>query len=112
MENVVNGNSDVLYDGRDYSIETIPAEYKDFAFGKDAKKNDCTDLTFSHNTYSMARIMDCGYTKSDSVQLRLLANGEGTEDVELGWFRANEMSHRAWENRPSRLWTRVYLPPK
>lgn len=91
VENVVNGNSDILYDGRDYSIETIPAEYKDFAFGKNAKKDDCTDLAFADNTYSIARIMDCGYTKSDSVQLRLLANGEGTEDVELGWFRANEI---------------------
>lgn len=91
VENVVNGNSDVLYDGRDYSIETIPAEYKDFAFGKDAKKGNCTDLTFDNGTYSMARIMDCGYSKSDSVQLRLLANGEGTEDVELGWFQANEI---------------------
>ena len=99
VENVVNGNSDVLYDGRDYSIETIPAEYKDFAFGKDAKKNDCTDLTFSNNTYSMARIMDCGYNKSDSVQLRLLANGEGTEDVELGWFRANEIQKSVAERR-------------
>lgn len=91
VENVVNGNSDVLYDGRDYSIETIPAEYKDFAFGKNAKKGDCTDLAFADNTYAMARIMDCGYNKSDSVQLRLLANGEGTEDVELGWFQANEI---------------------
>lgn len=91
VENVVNGNSDILYDGRDYSIETIPAEYKDFAFGKEAKKGDCTDLAFANNTYAMARIMDCGYSKSDSVQLRLLANGEGTEDVELGWFRADEI---------------------
>lgn len=88
---VVNGNSDVLYDGRDYSIETIPAEYKDFAFGKNVKKDDCTDLLFADNTYSIARIMDCGYSKSDSVQLRLLANGEGAEDVELGWFQANEL---------------------
>ena len=88
---VVNGNSDVLYDGRDYSIETIPAEYKDFAFAKGAKKGDCTDMLFADNTYSMARIMDCGYSKSDSVQLTLVANGEGTEDVELGWFRANEL---------------------
>lgn len=91
VENVVNGNSDILYDARDYSIETIPAEYKDFAFGKNAKKDDCTDLAFADNTYAIARIMDCGYSKSDSVQLRLLANGEGTEDVELGWFRANEI---------------------
>ena len=91
VENVVNGNSDILYDGRDYSIETIPAEYKDFAFGKNAKKNDCTDLTFANNTYSMARIMECGYNMSDSVQLRLLANDENTEDVELGWSRANEI---------------------
>lgn len=88
---VVNGNSDVLYDGRDYSIETIPAQYKDFAFGKNAKKGACTAMTFENNTYSIARIMDCGYNKSDSVQLRLIANGEGTEDVELGWFRADEI---------------------
>lgn len=91
VENVVNANSDILYDGRDYSIDDIPAEYKDFAFGKNAKKDDCTGITFANNTFSIARIMDCGYNKSDSVQLRLLANGEGSEDVELGWFRANEI---------------------
>lgn len=91
IENVVNANSDILYDGRDYSIDDIPAEYKDFAFDKNAKKDDCTGITFANNTFSIARIMDCGYNKSDSVQLRLLANGEGGEDVELGWFRANEI---------------------
>lgn len=91
VENVVNANSDILYDGRDYSIDDIPAEYKEFAFGKNAKKDDCTGITFADNTFSIARIMDCGYNKSDSVQLRLLANGEGSEDVELGWFRANEI---------------------
>ncbi len=88
---IVNGNSDILYDGRDYSVETIPAEYKDFAFGKNAKKNDCTELTFSNNTYAMARIIDCGYNKSDSVQLQLIATAEGAEDVDLGWFRADEI---------------------
>lgn len=91
VENVVNGNSDILYDGRDYSIETIPAEYKDFAFGKDAKKNNCTELSFKDNTYAMARIVDCGYSKSDSVQLRLIATAEGAEDVDLGWYRADEI---------------------
>lgn len=88
---IVNGNSDILYDGRDFSETTIPAEYKDFAFGKGAKKGQFTELTFTNDTYSMARIMDCGYTKSDSVQLVLVANGEGTEDVELGWFTAADL---------------------
>ena len=88
---IVNGNSDILYDGRDFSETTIPAEYKEFAFGKGAKKGQFTELTFANDTYSMARIMDCGYTKSDSVQLVLVANGEGTEDVELGWFTATDL---------------------
>ena len=88
---IVNGNSDVLYDGRDYSESTIPAEYKEFAFGQNAKKNLCTELTYNEGVYAMARIMDCGYSKSDSVQLILVANGEGTEDVELGWFEAHEL---------------------
>lgn len=88
---IVNSNSDILYDGQDYSETTIPAEYKEFAFGKGAKKGQYTELTFADGTYSMARLMDCGYTKSDSVELILVANGEGTEDVELGWYQANEL---------------------
>ena len=88
---VVNGNSDILYDGRDFSETTIPAEYKDFAFGKGAKKGQYTELTFANDTYSMARIMDCGYNVSDSVELVLVANDENTEDVELGWYTANEL---------------------
>ena len=88
---IVNSNSDILYDGQDYSETTIPAEYKEFAFGKGAKKGQYTELTFADGTYSMARLMDCGYTKSDSVELILVANGEGTEDVELGWYQAQEL---------------------
>lgn len=88
---IVNSNSDVLYDGRDYSAETIPAEYKDFAFGKGVKKGACTELSFANDTYSIARVMDCGYNKADSVKLILVANDENTEDVELGWFMASEL---------------------
>ena len=88
---IVNSNSDILYDGRDFSETTIPAEYKDFAFGKGAKKGLCTELTYVDGTYAMARIMDCGYTKSDSVQLVLVSNGEGAEDVTLGWFQASDL---------------------
>lgn len=88
---LVNSNSDVLYDGRDYSEETIPAEYKDFAFGKGVKKGACTELSFADDTYSIARVMECGYNKADSVKLILVANDENTEDVELGWFKANDL---------------------
>ena len=88
---LVNSNSDVLYDGRDYSVETIPAEYKDFAFDKGVKKGACTELNFADDTYSIARVIDCGYNKADSVKLVLVANDENTEDVELGWFKASDL---------------------
>ena len=88
---VVNTNSDVTYDGRDYSIETVPAAYKAFAFAKNAKAGDCTDIRFEDNTYSMARIMKAGYSLPDSVELKGIATVEGQEDAELGWFTLNEL---------------------
>ncbi len=75
---IVNSNSDILYDARDYSELTIPQEYKDFAFAKGAKKNQCTELTFANDTYSIARIMDCGYATCDSVKLAAIVNKEET----------------------------------
>ena len=88
---IVNSNSDILYDARDYSESTIPAEYKEFVFNKKAKKGDCTDITYNDGTYAIARIMDCGYTKADSVKLTLIATEEGQEDVEYGWFTADNL---------------------
>lgn len=89
---VVNMNSDVMYEGVDYSMETVPAKYKDFAFGKDAKVGQCTEISFENGVYSMARIMQCGYSMPDSVELKLVATEEGQEDAELGWFKANELN--------------------
>ena len=85
---IVNGNSDILYDGRDYSIETIPAEYKEFAFDNNTKKGDCTELAFANDTYSIARVMDCGYTKVDSVKLAAIVNNE---EQEIGWVTLTEI---------------------
>ena len=85
---IVNGNSDILYDGRDYSEVTIPAEYKEFAFGKNTKKNDCTELTFANSTYSIARVMECGYTKVDSVKLAAIINDI---EQEIGWVTLSEI---------------------
>ena len=85
---VVNVNSDRMYDGRDYSETTVPAQYKEFAFAKGAKVGDCTDISFADNTYSIARIMDCGYSLPDSVELKAIAMAEGQEDAEIGWVRA------------------------
>ena len=83
---VVNTNSDIMYDGRDYSQESVPAQFKDFAFGKNAKAGDCTEILFENNTYAMARIMKAGYSLPDSVELKAIV--EGGEDQELGWFKA------------------------
>ncbi len=89
---VVNTNSDIMYDGRDYSEETIPAEYKEFAFAKGAKAGDVTELRFENNTYSMARLMQVGYSLPDSVCLKAIAQEEGQEDAELGWFKATDLN--------------------
>ena len=86
---VVNTNSDIMYDGRDFSEETVPAQYKDFAFAKGAKEGDCTEIQFENNTYSMARIMKAGYSLPDSVELKAIV--EGGEDQELGWFKATDL---------------------
>ena len=86
---VVNTNSDVMYDGRDYSEETVPAQFKDFAFAKGAKAGQCTEILFENNTYAMARIIECGYSKPDSVELKAIV--EGGEDQELVWFRATDL---------------------
>ena len=86
---VVNTNSDVMYDGRDYSEETVPAQFKEFAFHKGAKAGDCTDILFENDTYSMARIMQAGYSLPDSVELKAIV--EGGEDQELGWFKAADL---------------------
>ena len=89
---VVNTNSDIMYDGRDYSETTIPEQYKEFAFAKGAKAGDVTELRFADDTYSMARLMQVGYSLPDSVCLKAIASQEGQEDTELGWFTADKLN--------------------
>lgn len=86
---VVNTNSDIMYDGRDYSEENVPAQFKEFAFAKGAKAGDCTEILFENNTYAMARIMKAGYSLPDSVELKAIV--EGGEDQELGWLKAVDL---------------------
>ena len=81
-----------MYDGRDYSAATIPAEYKDFVFGKGAKAGDVSPLTFENDKYSIARIVEVGYNLPDSVCLKAIAAKEGQEDAELGWFKSTDLN--------------------
>jgi peptidyl-prolyl cis-trans isomerase D len=89
ITSVVNANSDIMYDGFDYSESNVPAQFKDFAFAKGAKAGDCTDILFENDTYAMARIMQCCYSMPDSVELKAI-NPEG-ENQELGWVTANRL---------------------
>lgn len=106
LASVVNSNSDITYNGYNFSEATVPAQYKDFAFGKNAKAGDVTEITFADDTYSMARLIETGYTLPDSVQLRytVLADaaqfdslrlawtkGEYGDANELGWLKENEL---------------------
>ena len=65
---LVNSNSDIMYDGRNYSLATIPASLKDFAFGNPT--GAVMGPVFQNNTYTMARVMEAGIMQSDSVKLR------------------------------------------
>ena len=94
---VVNVNSDINYDGRDYSKETVPAQFRDFAFGSNAKAGQTTDILFENNTYSIARIVKCGYSLPDSVELKAIAPA-GQEDQELGWYTAAELPQNIAES--------------
>lgn len=82
---VVNTNSDLMYDGRNYSETTIPEVWKEFAFGKQAKAGNCTDIIFDGETYRMARIVECGYSMPDSVELRVVVP-EGEEEQPAQWY--------------------------
>ncbi|NDP22625.1 MAG: peptidylprolyl isomerase [Paludibacter sp.] len=65
---LVNSNSDVMYNGRNYSENNVPLNLKAFAFG--GKTGDSMGPIFENNTYTMARIMESGIMQSDSVKLR------------------------------------------
>ncbi|MBQ3997920.1 MAG: SurA N-terminal domain-containing protein [Paludibacteraceae bacterium] len=88
---VTNMYSDILYDGMDYSAETVPVLFKEFAFAKGAKAGDYTDILFDEvsMTYAMARIVKSGYNLPDSVELKAIV--EDGEDQELGWFKASDL---------------------
>ena len=49
---VVNTNSDIMYDGFDYSESTVPAQFKAFAFAKNAKAGDCQYSNCKDNCHS------------------------------------------------------------
>lgn len=65
---LVNSNSDIMYDGKNYSEKTVPALLKDFALK--GNTGDVYGPTFVDDTYTMARIMQSGIMQSDSVKLR------------------------------------------
>jgi len=104
---VVNTNSDVMYTGRNFSEETIPAEYKEFAFGANAKKDAFMDLNFTDGTYRMARLVECGYSMPDSVQLRPII--EGQEEQEAMWYTETmlpqEMAEKAFKAKKGEIFT-------
>ena len=77
----MNSNSDIMYDGRNYSENSVPEAYKEFAFAKGAKKDDFMALNYDEatRTFRMARIIECGYSTPDSVQLKGIATAEGEE---------------------------------
>lgn len=68
VEGLVNSESDITYDGQNYSTQTVPANLKDFAFSNST--GAVFGPVFQNNTYTMAKVMQSGIMESDSVKLR------------------------------------------
>ena len=65
---LVNSNSDIMYDGHNYSEKSVPEALKGFAFS--GTTGAVYGPSFQNDTYMMARIMQSGIMQSDSVKLR------------------------------------------
>ncbi|VBB48090.1 PpiC-type peptidyl-prolyl cis-trans isomerase [uncultured Paludibacter sp.] len=81
VEGLVNSESDISYDGRNYSMQTVPANLKDFAFGNST--GAIFGPVFQNNTYTMAKIMQAGIMESDSVKLShiVVANDKTADSI-------------------------------
>ena len=89
---VVNSNSDEMYNPINYSETTVPEQYKEFAFNKNAKKGDVTEIQFNDNVFSMARIVECGYSLPDSVELKVVLPDSITDAPEAQWYTEAQLS--------------------
>lgn len=94
---LVNLNSDNSYDAQNLSKDMVPEMYQEFAFGAGAKAGNVTEMSFdpTTNTFSMARLVEAGYNRPDSVQLKAIAPTEEQEDQELGWFAEADLARVA-----------------
>lgn len=73
---VTNSNSDVPYKAINLAKEDVDADLRDFAFG--GKKGDVMGPLFDDDTYKMARIVETGINRPDSVKLRIVDIAEAT----------------------------------
>lgn len=73
---VTNSNSDQPYKGINLAKEDVAADLRDFAFK--GKKGDVTGPLFDADTYKMARIVETGINRPDSVKLRFVDVAEAT----------------------------------
>ena len=106
---LVNSNSDVLYSGENYSESTVPAMFKEFAFAKDRKAGDVTDIITEGNIYAMARVMEAGYKLPDSVMVRFtdLAQASQLDSLKAEWNK-----NKLGEGVQDSLWVTENQLPK
>lgn len=73
---VTNSNSDVPYKAINLAKEDVDVDLCDFAFS--GKKGDVVGPLFADDTYKMARIVETGISRPDSVKLRIVDVAEAS----------------------------------
>jgi hypothetical protein len=63
-----------------FTAETVPASFKDFAFGANAQVGACSELTKTENAYEVARIMDIN-KKQKTVDLAIYKRNVVASDI-------------------------------
>lgn len=70
VEDLVNTESDITYSSQPYSMQTVPANLKDFAFS--SSTGAIYGPVYENDTYTMAKVTESGIMESDSAKLSMI----------------------------------------
>lgn len=94
----IDPKSGVWFTSEEYSISTIPNQYKEFAFGSGAKIGACSSIYLDDKTYSAVRIMRCNYSMPDSVKFKISLVDDTSVPAQELWIHIKDLPNFMQDN--------------